>query len=183
MTLYDVYLQLRECTGREDLARLGVAILAHERGPAGYEAGYGYTDSGPISQWRGRQVEGVCGELKGFFGTSRPVDYTTLRQFWREEWRASDVGWPDKVWRWYQGVNTTPPSAWGGTSIGRGMTLRLPTVEDRLKSLPTVEDRLRGSMSPQVQERLQLSLSQEARRWLLVGLGIMGLAWLWGFRR
>lgn len=171
MTLYDIYLQLRECTGREDLARLGVAIFAHERGPAGYEAGYGYTDSGPISRWQGKQVEGVCGELKRFFGASRSVDYTTLRQFWREEWKASDVGWPDKVWRWYQGVNSMPPSAWEGTTIGRGMTLRLPTVEDRLK----------GSLSPQVQERLKLP--QEARRWLLVGFGIMGLAWLWGFRR
>lgn len=173
MTLYDVYLQLRECTGREDLARLGAAIFAHERGPVGYEAGYGYTDSGPIPRWQGRQVEGVCGELKRFFRGDRPVDYTTLRQFWREEWKASDVGWPDKVWRWYQGVNSMPPSVWEGMPVGRSMSL----------SLPTVEDRLRGSLSPQVQERLQLSLSQEARKWLLVGLGIMGLAWLWGFRR
>lgn len=176
MTALEVYNALRDCTGREDLARLGVSIFLHERGPSGYEAGYGYTDSGPLPQWRGRQVEGVCSELKRFFGTTRPLTPSTLEEFWRKEWRATDVDWWRKVWTWYDRVRTLPQEAMGSIPLGRQAppTSALPRY--------SVEDKLRGSLSPEVQERmreLQGGLSREARRYLLIALGIIGLAVVW----
>ena len=172
MTLFDVYQQLRECTGRDDLARLGTAIFAHERGPRGYEAGYGYTDKGALPQWEGRQIEGVCGELKRYFGRTRPVNYSTLQSFWREEWKASDPNWAAGVWRQYQGIVSMPSTAWGDRLAGRSEAPKKPYLG--------VEEKLRGSLSANVQDRLSApTLDQNARRWLIIGLGMIGLAWVW----
>lgn len=96
--------RLLECTGRFDLALLGLAIRQHESGPPGYEYGYGMYDSGPQAQWRGRQIEGVCHDLQQFFGRFKPVTLQSLREFNASEWRASDEQWPDKVWQWYRQI-------------------------------------------------------------------------------
>lgn len=179
----DVYEAIRGCTGREDLARLGVAIFLHEKGPPGYEAGYGYTDRGPLPEWKGlrRQIEGVCSDLSRFFGDDRPVNPATLRAFHAQEWKASDPGWWEKVWTWYGRVRGMTGDALARTPIGRagigGEASRPPT----LPPLPTLEDKLRGSLSPAVQERLGQGLSDSIRRSLALGLGLIGLVVLWNW--
>lgn len=174
MTALDIYNAIRDCTGREDLARLGVSIFLHERGPSGYEAGYGYTDSGPLPQWKGRQVEGVCSELKRFFGTTRPLTPSTLEEFWRREWKATDADWWRKVWTWYDRVRGLPTTALENIPVGRSPSSATPRYG--------VEDALRGSLTPAVQERIQElkgGLTREVKRYLLIALGIIGLAVVW----
>lgn len=174
MTALDIYNAIRDCTGREDLARLGVSIFLHERGRPGYEAGYGYTDSGPLPQWEGRQVEGVCSELKRFFGSTRPLTPSTLEEFWRKEWKASDTDWWRKVWTWYDRVRGLSTNTLGTIPVGRPSSPATPGYK--------VEDALRGSLTPMVQERikeLRGGLTEEVRRYLLISLGIMGLAIVW----
>lgn len=176
MTLWEVYQQIRECIGRDDLALLGTAIFAHERGPQGYEAGYGYTDRGALPEWEGKQIEGVCGELKRFFGRTRPLTYSTLQQFQEQEWRASDPGWAAGVWRMYQTLRSL-----GGSLSERLLSTPAGRNTPPQKPFLGVEEKLAGSRSPAVQERVQRypQITEEARRYAIIGLGIIGLAWVW----
>jgi len=173
----DVYQLLRDCTGRDDLARLGAAIFLHEKGPPGYEAGYGYTDSGPLPEWQGfqKQVQGVCSELTRFF-QGKPVNAYTVREFWREEWKASDIGWPQKVWAWYLRLAGASTDKLAQMPIGRGEASRPSPI---LPRIPTVEDKLQGSLSPRVQEALAQRTPEAVRKALLIGLGAIGLAVVW----
>ncbi len=175
MTLWEVYQNLKACTGRDELALLGTAIFYHERGPQGYEAGYGYTDRGALPQWHGKQIEGVCGELKRFWGLTRPVDYSTLNRFAQEEWKATDTGWAAGVWRAYQTLKSL-----GGDGLSRFLSSPAGRSEPPQKPFLGVEQGLRGSLSPEVKAKLREgALSADARKYVAIGLGIMGLAWIW----
>jgi hypothetical protein len=168
MDLREVYQRTLEITGREDLARLAVAIFLHERGPTGYEAGYGYTDSGPLAQWKGRQVEGVAYELKRFFGKDRPVNTLTIREFQQGEWRASDPLWWSKVATWWNKVKDAPLDAvkpiWEQAFSGKPS----PALPRYVTELP---------LGPGVMKRNPIS--DNVRRYLLLGLGMVGLAVVW----
>jgi len=166
--LWEVYKRTLEITGREDLARLAVAIFLHERGPTGYEAGYGYTDSGPLAQWKDRQVEGVAYELKRFFGASRPINSRTIREFHREEWKASDPLWWSKVSNWWLKVKDAP------------LDLVKPIWEQAFTNkqpaplpLPKLNE-IRPNLNMAKQ-----GIPDDVRRYLLIGLGMIGLAVVW----
>jgi hypothetical protein len=168
--LKEVYERTLRITGREDLARLAVAIFLHERGPAGYEAGYGYTDSGPLAQWKGKQVEGVAHELKRFFGKDRPVNSLTIREFQREEWRASDPLWWSKVSAWWNKVRDVPLDSvkpiWEQAFSGKRPAT--PPLPRYVTELPPGPGTVRREPIP-----------DNVRRYLLLGLGMVGLAVVW----
>jgi len=170
VNLREVYERILEITGREDLARLGLAIFLHERGPAGYEAGYGYTDSGPLTEWRGRQVEGVAQELKRFFGTDKPVNASTIRAFQREEWRASDPLWWSKVNVWWEKVK--------GVDLQMIQPIWERAFSGKKPEGPSLP-RFVTELPPGPGTVKRESLPEDVRRWLLVGLGMVGLAVVW----
>jgi hypothetical protein len=169
MNLREVYQRTLEITGREDLARLALAIFLHERGPVGYEAGYGYTDIGPLAQWGGRQVEGVAYELKKFFGDDRPVNSLTIREFQRDEWRASDPMWWSKVATWWNRIKDAPLDTvkpiWEQAFSGK---LPAPSLPRYVTELPPGPGTVKRKAIP-----------DNVKRYLLLGLGMVGLAVVW----